>query len=163
MRNRDNLGPLGFPQPQETACERCRHLKLECVVERTSLGRPAARRLRGVAAGDDGALISAESDAPSGVVASTLSSIDIKDHLFSDVAHGGAMGHVDLQTKLTERPTKPELFQSMIEPHYFLSSILAKEQAFGSNVARIPFSWSTSLTELINDDIAMLFDKRSVP
>lgn len=120
MQNRDDLGPLGVPQPQEKACERCRNLDLECIVERTFLGRPAAKRLRGMAAQENDTVIN-------GPITSTLSSEDIQEHLFSDAAEIGPDRQKELRTKLAPRPTKEERFKSMIEPHFFLSSILSKD------------------------------------
>ncbi|KAJ6184357.1 hypothetical protein N7519_005658 [Penicillium mononematosum] len=155
MQNRDDLGPLGVPQPQEKACERCRNLDLECIVERTFLGRPAAKRLRGMAAQENDTVIN-------GPITSTLSSDDIQDHLFSDAAEIGPDWQKELRTKLAPRPTKEERFKSMIEPHFFLSSILSKDQAFGSDIAQPPSGWDASLTELIDNDTAESLEKRLV-
>ena len=149
-----DLGILGIPQPQEKACERCRNMSLECIVEPTFLGRPAAKRLRGMASHDNGPVISTGSGDQT-----TLSSVDIKDHLFCDIAVAGPAENGDGRTKSIQRPTKQEIFQSMIEPHYFLSSILAKDQAFGAHMTPIPPFWSASLPELIDNDIAMSLEK----
>ncbi|CAI7628885.1 unnamed protein product [Penicillium viridicatum] len=159
MQNRD-LGPLGVPQPQEKSCERCRNLNLECIVERTCLGRPAAKRLRGMAAQESDTVISAEPDRSNGPITSTLSSVDIQDHLFSDAAEVSPDWQ-ELRSRLAPRPTKEERFQSMIEPHFFLSSILSKDQAFGSDIAQLPSCWDVSLTELIDNETAESLEKRS--
>ncbi|PKY08788.1 hypothetical protein P168DRAFT_301422 [Aspergillus campestris IBT 28561] len=158
MQNRGDLGPLGVPQPPEKSCERCRNLNLECIFERTFLGRPAAKRLRGMAAQENDTVISAESDRPNGPVTSTLSSVDIQDHLFSDAAEIGPNWQ-ELRMRLAPRPTKEERFRSMIEPHYFLSSVLSKDQAFGSDVTQLPSCWDASLTELIDNDTAESLEK----
>lgn len=158
MQNRD-LGPLGVPQPQEKSCERCRNLNLECIVERTCLGRPAAKRLRGMAAQENDTVISAEPDRSNGPITSTLSSADIQDHLFSDAAEVSPDWQ-ESRTRLAPRPTKEERFQSMIEPHFFLSSILSKDQAFGCDIAQLPSCWDASLTELIDNDTAESLEKR---
>lgn len=161
MQNRGDLGPLGVPQPPETSCERCRNLNLECIFERTFLGRPAAKRLRGMAAQGNNTVISAESDRPVGPpITSTLSSVDIQDHLLSDAGEIGPNWQKELRTELAPRPTKEERFKSMIEPHFFLSSILSKDQAFGSDIAQLPSSWDVSLTELIDNDTAESLEKR---
>lgn len=160
MQNRGDLGPLGVPQPQEKSCERCRNLNLECIVERTLLGRPAAKRRCGMAAQEKDTVMSAESDRPNGLINSSLSSVDIQDHLFSDAAEVGPNWQKELGTKLTPRPTKEERFKSMIEPHFFLSSILSKDQAFGSDIAQLPSRWDASLTELIDNDTVELLEKR---
>ncbi|KAJ5967706.1 hypothetical protein N7501_003954 [Penicillium viridicatum] len=160
MQSRD-LGPLGVPQPQEKSCERCRNLNLECIVERTCLGRPAAKRLRGMAAQEHDTVISAEPDRSNGPITSTLSSVDIQDHLFSDAAEVSPDWQ-ELRPRLAPRPTKEERFQSMIEPHFFLSSILSKDQAFGCGIAQLPSCWDTSLTELIDNDTAESLEKRLV-
>ncbi|KAJ5419510.1 uncharacterized protein N7487_003060 [Penicillium crustosum] len=160
MQNRGDLGPLGVPQPQEKSCERCRNLNLECIVERTLLGRPAAKRHCGMAAQEKDTVMSAESDRPNGLINSSLSSVDIQDHLFSDAAEVGPNWQ-EVGTKLAPRPTKEERFKSMIEPHFFLSSILSKDQAFGSDVAQLPSRWDASLTELIDNDTAESLERRS--
>lgn len=103
--------------------------------------------------------MSAESDRPNGLINSSLSSVDIQDHLFSDAAEVGPNWQ-EVGTKLAPRPTKEERFKSMIEPHFFLSSILSKDQAFGSDVAQLPSRWDASLTELIDNDTAESLERR---
>lgn len=152
MQNPHDLSPLGIPQPKEKSCERCSHLGLECVVERTCLGRPALKRLHRTTVQENSPECSAGSKAHDGSISSTLSNMDIKEHLFADLS--------DLETPMIQRPAKQELFQSMIEPHYFLSSILAKDQAFGADMAQVPSRWSIFLPDLVDNDMANSLEKR---
>ncbi|KAJ5617900.1 hypothetical protein N7537_003014 [Penicillium hordei] len=140
MQDRNEIKPFGIPQPPEKSCERCRNMNLECVFEPTFLGRPAIKRFRGLESRASG----------SDTIPSTM---HIKDLLFSDTGEVGPTSHA------IELPSKEALFQSMIEPHYFLSSILARDEAFGAHLDPVPPCWSVPLPDLVDDNTAISLER----
>ncbi|OJD22651.1 hypothetical protein ACJ73_05999 [Blastomyces percursus] len=166
------ITPSGIPQAAGKSCERCCNLNLECIVERTSLGRPAAKRIPRTDSYSSrhGSALRTDADVgPDGAVPvtdtpGTHSNLEVKGYLYSeDIADHSLMiqndcGYNPPKIHITIS-SKQEIFQSMIEPDCFLSSILANDKSFGS---AIPHSTSPrdvrSLLDLISHDMASSLD-----
>lgn len=155
----DDLAPLGTPQPVETSCTRCRNFNLECIVERTSLGRPAAKR---------GPRKERPSHSPS-VPPSPLTQTEsrrasseldtlIKLHLLGGVPFGNSNSGTEYDSQHLSQPEKKAIFRSMIDPLFFFSSILASNQSFGVNTPRVISRWDASLPRIISGDFANALD-----
>ncbi|KAK2811525.1 hypothetical protein FQN50_002148 [Emmonsiellopsis sp. PD_5] len=155
------ISVLGAPQRAEQACERCRNLTLECIVERTPLGRPAGKRTRRTDSLADSNHLSASAtieldpnlnDASSG--GSTPSSMEIKGYLFSETADDCLIFRSDATDSKT--PNKHDIFRSMLEPGFFVSSILVNDLVFGSFWHRFFLPQTPTLSSirkrLISDD-----------
>ncbi|PGG97258.1 hypothetical protein GX51_07408 [Blastomyces parvus] len=171
LPNPNEIQPSGIPQAAGKSCERCCNLNMECIVERTSLGRPAAKRIpRTDSHSHHSSALHTEADVgPDGTVpvpgtTSTPSNLEIKGYLYSeDIADHSLIlqndcGFSPAEVRVTIS-SKQEIFQSMIEPDCFLSSILANDKIFGST---IPHSTSRQdvrpLQDLISHDMASSFD-----
>lgn len=157
LSNIDELGPLGSPQTLEKSCERCRSLNLECIVERTTLGRPAAKRHRNERSrGRRTSPSQSSPDSRENEISASFAPLEIKDHLPSESID-------DLEiTGNSQIPGEQRLFQSTIEFQYFFASVLARDQIFGSAIPKSISGWSTPLPELVSHDMAMAFDKQYV-
>ncbi|KAI2903018.1 hypothetical protein CBS63078_6058 [Aspergillus niger] len=154
-----SLGPLGTPQPPATSCERCRNLDLECIIENTPLGRPAAKRAnRGNVASK-----SPQSDPSKSPrqgrhddeKAAKLSD-SIQQYLFS--------GAIDEKPMLqrSQDATDPAsdddgLYHAMANTGTFIAGVLAKNTTFGSDIQLVS-TWSTPLTDIISHDLAATLD-----
>lgn len=77
----DELGPLGPSQTPENSCERCRSLNLECIVERTTLGRPSLKRDGNARSRGANPLSRSDSDSRNVEGSPPISSLEIKGHL----------------------------------------------------------------------------------
>ncbi|KAJ5083172.1 hypothetical protein N7456_012599 [Penicillium angulare] len=153
------LGPLGTPQPEATCCERCRNLDLECIIERTYLGRPAAKRTKRTISSK-----SPKSELSNSPESSPLDeekcfelSNSIRQYLFS-----GAMDD-NLMLQRTRDNTgsafgEDELYHSMSNASAFIASILAKDNSFGASIELIA-TWNHSLSTLVSVDLATTFDQ----
>lgn len=139
----------GEPQAPGQACDRCRNFNLECVVERTMLGRPAANRGRRNA-----------SDSASGTGGGDSEPLDINEYMWS----GGAEEQMQINQNQgpaakSRHPSKQDVFESIIDPACFLSLILANNPVFGSNIVHATTPWTGFLPDLIDDDLCESLDR----
>ncbi|GLB08454.1 hypothetical protein AtubIFM57258_004343 [Aspergillus tubingensis] len=156
-----SLGPLGTPQPPATCCERCRNLDLECIVESTPLGRPAAKRAnRGNVASKSPQPDTSSSSRPGlqdDEKAAKLSD-SIQQYLFS-----GAI--LDEHSMPQELPDATEstsddnrrLYHAMANTSTFIAGVLAKHASFGSTIQLVS-TWSTPLTDTVSHELAATLD-----
>ncbi|KAL4891735.1 hypothetical protein BDV59DRAFT_181649 [Aspergillus ambiguus] len=156
----DDLGPLGLPQPREKSCDRCRNLHLECIVERTLLGRPAVNQRVRSGFHNDRLCAPTPSATEEPQRTSTFDGTEIKSHLYGDLADGPSIFDQDAQPKGLTPENKKAIFLSMIDPLHFFSSILANDRTFGANIPRLSTRWDTSLPDLISSDLARALDGR---
>ncbi|PWY94513.1 hypothetical protein BO94DRAFT_553452 [Aspergillus sclerotioniger CBS 115572] len=143
------LGPLDYPTTQRNDCERCRNLDLECIIEHTSLGRPAKRANR--------ANISSKpprsdpSDSPrSGQDVPKLSD-SIRQYLFSGAMDDNLM--LQRSRDVTDPSDDDLLYHAMANTSTFIAGVLAKDASFGSGI-RLMSTWSTPLTEIVSHGLA---------
>lgn len=155
----ESLGPLGIPQPLETSCERCRHLDLPCIIERSTLGRPAAKRSQRKPPHNQASAPLEKPEEKEDEVATALLDLEINDHLFSEVPREDTIpSQANGNPKPSQRPGKRAVFRSMTEANAFMSSVLGKDTAFGCEIAHATLRWNTPLSDLISDDMAILLD-----
>ncbi|CRG89199.1 hypothetical protein PISL3812_06235 [Talaromyces islandicus] len=148
LPNPEFLELTGKPQFPGQACDRCRNFNLECIVERTMLGRPAANRDR----------LSASNSAP-GAAGGDAEPLDIQEYMWSGDAEE------PLQIKKppgpaakSRHPSKQDVFESIIDPACFLSLVLANNPVFGSSIVHATIPWPGFLPDLIDDDLCDSLD-----
>jgi hypothetical protein len=156
----DDVGPLGAPLPAEKACERCRSMHLECILDQTVLGRPASKRTRGKDADNGRRVTPGEPDLRSDGSVATPSSLDIEGHIFAQAADDDSVFTNDGGSDPPKQPSKDEIFQSMIDPAAFVSSILASDPEFGSTIVHATTRWTIPLPTLVSHNMAVAFDER---
>ncbi|PGH30849.1 hypothetical protein GX50_06392 [[Emmonsia] crescens] len=169
LPNPDEIEPSGIPQTAAKSCERCCNFNLECIVERTSLGRPAAKRVRRTDSHSRNypALLTEPDIGADEIVpipGTTPSNLEIKGYIYSEeITDKSLILQKDCRFNPSELHVtirgKQEIFQSMIEPDCFLSSILANDQAFGAAIPHATSSWNIRpLSDLISHDMATSLD-----
>lgn len=155
----ESIGPLGIPQPLETSCERCRHLDLQCIIERSTLGRPAAKRSQRNPPQNQASVPLEKPEEKEDEVETALLGLEINDHLFSEVPGGNTIpSQANGNPKPSQRPDKRAVFRSMTEANAFMSSVLGKDTAFGCEIAYATSRWKRPLSDLISNDIAISLD-----
>ncbi|KAL9084739.1 MAG: hypothetical protein Q9165_007914 [Trypethelium subeluteriae] len=159
LPNPDEIGPLGIPQMAEKSCERCRSFNMECIVERTILGRPAAKRARRnfSPVGNTAILMKPGIKVHESAIAPSI--LNIEQYIYSDLADDKFISRQDYRLNLSKTPGKQDIFQSMVEPASFLSSIVANDQAFGCTITHATSRWNTALPDLISKDLAVSLNK----
>ncbi|PLB48824.1 hypothetical protein P170DRAFT_407505 [Aspergillus steynii IBT 23096] len=146
----NELGPLGSPQTPEKSCERCRTLGLECVVERSTLGRPSFRRSESETrklsyAHSHAAAQKKELDSPV--------NSQIKDHWAAEsTASPGTTQDIRAVADKT-------VFDSVIEIQNFFASALGKDRIFGATIPRSSSGCMTPLVDLVSQECASSLDK----
>jgi hypothetical protein len=130
LPSREDLGPLSSPQPKSTSCERCRNLDLECVIEQTHLGRPAAKNVirqtvSNRPAGPPSSRIHGEAEG------SKLSN-SIRQFLFSGATNINLADSIceDTGTLWNEN----DIYDSMTRTNAFVAMVLAKDAFFGAGI-----------------------------
>ncbi|KAL3477155.1 hypothetical protein BJX99DRAFT_257628, partial [Aspergillus californicus] len=136
--NEQDLVPGTLLRSPEKSCERCRSLGLDCIIERTTLGRPALKREK----------------PPSQAPCNTVPSVEVKDYLVSESSND--VGTTPEAHSLDEE----KVFRSTVEFQYFFASVLAKDRAFGAEIPRSLEPWTTPLVDLVDDEMAIALDTR---
>lgn len=166
LPNPDNIGPIGSPLPKEKACERCRSLGLECIIEATVLGRPSHRcGLSPDYRQFGGYLATTTVDSRSEENAHSPALSDVREYFYTNTYENGDDGD-DIAEQGGTVPTSrkssnkrlEETFQSMVDPARFLSSVLARDKAFGSTIPHAISRFNLSLLDLISCDMAASLD-----
>ena len=144
----NELGPLGSPQPPEKSCERCRSLGLECVIERSTLGRPSFKRSENET-GRRSNSAHCHSVTQNEQPGNSLS----KDHLPSESTTSPET------TQDIRAVADKTVFDSVIEFQHFFAEALGKDRIFGATIPRSTSSCMTPLPELVSQEIASGLDK----
>lgn len=150
------IGPLGIPQSHSMCCERCRTLDLECVIERSFLGRPAANRAKRVISQfpKSDSSPSTEPSLEDGEHSLKLPD-SIRQYLFSGAINDSLM--LQRNSRSGSEPAEEEIFQTISDPASFIASILAKDDSFGADIHLIS-NWKTPLPDIISQELAMTLD-----
>ena len=154
----DDIGPLGIPQVAEKSCERCRSYGMECIIERTALGRPAAKRVRRMdSQANDPAIPTDSKPRDDGIVHTPP--LEIRGYIYSEASGDGSVSREEREPYESKLPSKQDVFRSMIEPAYLFSSILAENSTFGASITHATSRWNTPLPDLIDNDMAASLDE----
>ncbi|KAJ5736424.1 uncharacterized protein N7483_001549 [Penicillium malachiteum] len=138
--------PLGTPQPEATSCERCRNLDLEYIIERTYLGRPAAKRAkRAIFNKSPNSDISNSPESAQDEEKSVKLSDSIRQYLFSGAMDTNLMLQTTRDTNSSSG--EEELYHSMTNTGSLIASILAKDASFGAGIQLVS-TWDAPLTDL---------------
>ncbi|KAF2232991.1 hypothetical protein EV356DRAFT_516926 [Viridothelium virens] len=159
LPNPDEIGPLGIPQVAEKSCERCRSFNTECIVERTVLGRPAAKRARRAHSQVGDSSVFTEPEVKVHEAATPPSILDIEKYIYSEVAHDNFIFEKDYGENQSKTPGQQDIFESMIEPASFFASVMASSQTFGCSIAHATSRWHTPLVDLISNDLVVVLDE----
>jgi len=145
LPDRNQLGPLGSPQPPEQSCERCRNLGLECVIERSTLGRPSLRRSERTSAHSHPALQNEQ--------VGLLFNAQAKDYSATESTESPGT------TQEIRAVADKTVFESVMEFQNFFASALGKDRIFGATIPRATSGYTTPLPELVSEQMATSLDK----
>jgi hypothetical protein len=132
LPNPDDIRSFGSPLTEEKACERCRSLGLECIIEATVLGRPSHRRGPTLDARPYGGYLTTTTvDGSVSIVRSeenvsspTIS--DVKEYFYTDICDNGADGdnvgerNADLPSRKSSNSSETHSNQWSTLPVFFL-------------------------------------------
>lgn len=143
----NELGPLGSPQTPEKSCERCRTLDLECVIERSILGRPSFKRSES----ETGRISTSAQSRPATQNDGPRSPFNSHSASESTTSPG--------TTQEIRAMADKTVFESVVEFQQFFASALGKDRIFGATIPRSTSSYMTPLPELVSQEMASSLDK----
>lgn len=144
------------PQPPDRACMRCQQQGLDCVVDRTVLGRPSQKRRRPEHAkiedcgpGEESVSKNPEYDDP-----------DVQDFVLSDLR--AEVNDIDSLLSLPSRakPSKREVFEALMDSTHLFSALMSRDARFGSRAFGLPVDASIDLTEILNEELTTSLNNR---
>lgn len=150
-----DIQPSSQPQSQDKACQRCQQNGLDCIVDNTTLGRPAQKRNR-VDQASNVQQISDQSNArQSRDNSEEVSQYDVEDFLLS---HPQTDDNDATPVKRSQKqPTKSEMFQSLFSPIHLLSALLSRDKTFASSVGSQPLA-PISILDIVDESVTVLLD-----
>ena len=151
-----NILPSNEPQSADKACQRCQQNGLDCVVDYTTLGRPAQKRNR-----MDYVVTEQQSIEPSDVLQPNRGFDDTTAEHVDDFLLSHPETHEDGIVNQQSRPSKSEIGEAMTSPCHLLAALLSRDKRFASSIGSQP-QVSTSVLQVIDDRTAVLLDQRSV-
>ena len=149
------IEPSQHPQPPERACTRCQQQDLDCVVDKTVLGRPAQKRRRPEQPKGEGEDLANEApgdeeDLDPGVQDFVLS--DLRDEVHD----------IDVQATATARPrpSKREVFESLTDSAHLFSALMARDTSFGSLAFQTDGDVAVDVTRVVNKELTIVLDEQ---
>jgi hypothetical protein len=146
------------PQPQDRACTRCQQQSLDCIVDKTVLGRPAHKRLRpGQSKNGESAL---EVDDETGVEPEL--DHDVQDFVLSDLRDEvDEIGSHVAEPRRT-KPSKREIFESLMDPVHLFAALMSRDSKFGRLAfgSGVDVDMLVDLPKLVSDGMAALLDEQ---
>lgn len=151
-----SIEPSNTPQSRDKACQRCQQNGLDCIVDYTTLGRPAQKRNRvDQAPSQQQSTEQSNANEQMEDFEETISR-DVDDFLLSRPEGAG----VDAAEQ--KPPNKHELFEAMLNPFHLMSALLSRDKDFASAIGSQPMV-TTSVLTLVDESSTVLLDKQSVP
>lgn len=142
----------------EVRCKRCKALDLDCVVERTVLGRPAAKRKRTDAPVDD-----QEEDGEMSLLDSSTDQVvfdpHLNEYLLCNVTDDGISSTSAVTPSLH---TKHEALDTLVSPAHFVAAVLTHDTIFAAHIGNASDSGKEDLLELVSSGLAALLDEQYV-
>lgn len=153
------IEPSDAPQTPENACQRCRQHGLECIIDRTVLGRPSQKR-------------SIRDEFDENYEHSVL---ELQHRPANHAAEYPQTTHADVEPSLMSNPnenneqpsklSKADLYESFLGPLHLLSALLTRDKTFGSDIVKqitAPRASFDAVFNLIDPEVCLEIDKRYV-
>jgi hypothetical protein len=149
------IEPSQQPQPPEKSCTRCQQQGLDCVVDNTILGRPAQKRRR-----PGNSHIEADASASDAAREEPELDPNIQDFVLSDLRDEVQEIDAQISKPARTKPSKREVFESLMDPTHLFSALMARDEGFGSLCFALDADVSIGVTEIVDGALAMLMDEQ---
>ncbi|KAI7341291.1 hypothetical protein KC315_g214 [Hortaea werneckii] len=139
----------------EARCKRCESLDLDCVVEKTVLGRPAAKRKRTDAPLDE------EQDGETSLLDSSTDHVvfdpHLNEYLLCNVTDDGILS----SSAVTPSPhNKHEALDTLVSPAHFVAAVLTHDTIFAARIGNASDNGKEDLLDLVSSGLAALLDEQ---
>lgn len=150
-----DVQPSSQPQPPDKACQRCLQNGIACVVDYTTLGRPAQKRNRVDQASNVQQTVEQSGPQPHIADFEDVTSPDVEDYLLSR-PETNSDGTPAAKAK-QQLPTKSEMFEAVFSPFHLLSALLSKDRNFASSIGSQPLV-QQAITDIVDERVSHLLD-----
>jgi hypothetical protein len=149
------IEPSQHAQPPERACTRCQQQDLDCIVDKTVLGRPAQKRRRPEQQKGEGDSLANE--APR-----NEEDLDpnVRDFVLSELRDEVHDIDVRITAPARTRPSKREVFESLMDSTHLFSALMARDKSFGSLAFQSTGDVTADVTRLVNKELTILLDEQ---
>lgn len=132
---------------------RCQQQGLDCVVDKTILGRPSQKRPRPDQVKDEDDELFHEHDG--GQPADS----DVQDFVLSDLR--AEVNEIDITLSMPARakPSKREVFEALMDSAHLFSALMARDANFASRAFGSGSCASVNLTRLVSAELASSMDE----
>lgn len=144
------IQPSPEPQPPDIACQRCQQQGLECVVRKTTLGRPSQKQKTLLTPASTASADAFRSPSPE---AEDLVLLDLENRQSRQDDHAPRIG---------VRPTSAQLVRGIAKNIDLTSGLLARDPRFGNSVVESRDVRPPSLHQLLNLELVELLDEQYV-
>lgn len=149
------IEPSQQAQPPGLACTRCQQQGLDCIVDKTVLGRPAQKRRRPQQPKvEDGSLTNEDPGDDEEI------DPDVQDFVLSDLRDEVHDIDVQVVAHARARPSKREVFESLMDSAHLFSAMMARDTNFGSLVFQPAADVAVDVTRLVDNDLTVLLDEQ---
>ena len=148
-----DIEPSQLPQPPERGCTRCQQQGLDCIVDKTVLGRPAQKRRR-----PERAKTAEPDSANEGAEDDEALDPNVQDFVLSDLRD--EVRDIDVQVTAHARasPSKREVFESLMDSTHLFSALMARDTSFGSLAFQASGDDEVDVTRLVDEDLTVVLD-----
>lgn len=133
---------------------RCQQQGLDCIVDKTILGRPSQKRHRSdqIKAEDDGVSNEDVAEEPE-------YDPDVEDFVLSDLR--AEVNDIDsvISVPTRAKPSKREIFEALMDSTYLFSALMARDANFASRAFGSVLDVSVDVTRLVSANLASSMDE----
>lgn len=149
-----DIEPSPNPQPFERACMRCQQQGLECIVDKTILGRPSQKRPR-----PDQVKAEKDEISKEDVAEEPQYDPDVQDFVLSDLR--AEVNEIDsvLSMPTRPKPSKREVFEALMDSTHLFSSLLARDANFAACAFGTSLDVSVDMTRLVSANLVSSMDE----
>lgn len=149
------IEPSQHSQPRERACTRCQQQGLDCIVDKTVLGRPAQKRQRPEQ-------LKGENEPLASEVPADDEELDpnVQDFVLSDLRDEVHEIDVQATAQAGSRPSKREVFESLMDSSHLFSAMMARDASFGSLTFQTTENVAVDVTRLVSENLTVLLDEQ---
>ncbi|QIW96489.1 hypothetical protein AMS68_002007 [Peltaster fructicola] len=143
----ESIQPSGSPQPPGRACIRCQQQGLECIIDKTILGRPSSKRKPAQEdATQNGRTKSISNENPLDIIEDDdlHDDTDIAGFVLAEVED--EIDQVASRLPRRDRPEDHEKYQALIDPYHLMSTVIVRDRRYGATCSS---SLATSLPDPI--------------
>lgn len=157
----DSIQPSSSPQPADRACIRCQQQGLECIIDKTILGRPSSKRKQTeeqTHAGRNNTYGCSVTPPSTTYDESAVDDVDVVGFVLADVED--EINRVAARLPRKDRPEDHEVYQALIDPYHLISTVIKRDKKFGAACSSAFIAAETDPLQLLRGPVVDSIDER---